>query len=102
MVFGGEVSRVGRSVRVLAGSSVGLIQRLMIYFEYECRQSAEFQTGAYRTTEKKVLGFFPWLLFLLLGGVKKHTPLGSLSFVRALVLCLFLSIIFGILSLRIC
>lgn len=59
MVFGGEVSRVGRSVRVLAGSSVGLIQRLMIYFEYECRQSAEFQTGAYRTTEKKVLGFFP-------------------------------------------
>lgn len=60
----GKVRRVVWSVRVLAVSSVGLIQRLMSYFEYESYQSAEFQTGAYRA--KKGLWFFFWLLFLLL------------------------------------
>lgn len=81
----GKVGRVVWSVRVLAGSSVGLIQRLMSYFEYESCQSAEFQTGAYRAKKGTRTFFLVVILVVAVAvrGVNKHTPLGRLPFVRA-------------------
>lgn len=45
----------------------------MSYFEYECQQSAEFQTGAYRGLQKKRSRVFFLRLLFLSWGVSRST-----------------------------